>query len=165
MDKTRILLDGLVACIPFSIVVWASFLWKPRVWLHSLPQDIQELAAPKTPSERRATAWIGTLVLACFFGVPIALTWKLHAEQSSGLSFAQALLHLYGVWMTVNLWDLVGIDWPYAFWMDPARPPIPGTAGACGYKDYAFHFRAFMKASAFSLIIIVPAALVISLLS
>ena len=60
-------------------------------------------------------------------------------------------------------WDLVLIDWPYAYFVDPSRPPIPGTAGALGYKDYGFHARAFLKASAFSLAIIVPAALLMSL--
>ena len=33
-----------------------------------------------------------------------------------------------------------------------------------GYKDYGFHARAFLKASAFSLAIIVPAGILISLL-
>ena len=51
--------------------------------------------------------------------------------------------------MVVNAWDLVGIDWPYAYCMDPDRPPIPGTAGAHGYKDHTFHARAFLKASVF----------------
>jgi hypothetical protein len=103
-------------------------------------------------------------VLLCFFGVPIALTYRMHAEVPGGTSFVRAFAHLYGVWTLVNLWDLVGIDWPYAFFMNPERPPIPGTAGARGYKDYGFHARASLKASVFGLAIIVPAALVISLL-
>ena len=78
MEANRILLDGLIACIPFSVVVWAV-----------------------VPVEAGGVA-------------PVAAS---------------------------------------------------GYAGARGYKDYAFHFTAFMKASAFSLIVIVSAALVISLLS
>jgi hypothetical protein len=159
---SRVLADGLLACVPFSVVVWTTFLSKPRLWLHSLPPDIQAMAPPKTEGERRLTAWMGTLVLLCFFGVPAALTWRLHDAMPGGLSFAQALAHLYGVWMVVNLWDLVLIDWPYTYLVNPARPPIPGTAGARGYKDYGFHARAFLTASLFSLAIIVPAALVIS---
>lgn len=158
----RILVDGLLACVPFSIVVWTSFTLTPRIWLHSLPPDIQAMAPPKTAAERRVTAWVAPLVLMSFFGVPILLTWRLHLEVVGGLSFRDALTHLYGVWMVINLWDLVGIDWPYAYFVDPNRPPIPGTAGADGYKDYAFHLRSFLKASVFSLAIILPAALLIS---
>jgi hypothetical protein len=56
------------------------------------------------------------------------------------------------------------MDWPYAYFVDPDRPPIPGTNGAAGYKNYAFHARAFLKASVFSLAIIVPAGIVIALM-
>ena len=70
--------------------------------------------------------------------------------------------YLYGVWMEINLWDLVAIDWPYAYFVDPDRPPIAGTAGACGCKDYGFHFRMFLKASVLSLAIILPVALLIA---
>lgn len=122
---TRIAADGRLACVPFSAVVWASFLLRPRIWLHSLPTDIQSMAAPKTPAERRLTGWLGSLVL-------------------------------------INTWDLVGIDLPYAYWVNPNRPPIPGTAGARGYKDFRFHARAFLKASVFGLVLINPAAVVIA---
>lgn len=162
MSLARILADGLLAVVPFSIVVWASFLSMPRLWLHSLPPDIQAMAPAKTAAERRMTGVMGTLVLLCFFGIPIALTWRLHREVPGGLTFVHALTHLYGVWMVINLWDLVAIDWPYAYFVDPRRPPIPGTAGARGYKDYVFHARAFLKASVFSLAIIVPAAFLVS---
>jgi hypothetical protein len=163
MDLNRILTDGLIACVPFSVAVWASFLSRPRLWLHSLPSDIQAMAPPKTAAERRLTGVMGAVILLTFFGIPIALTWRLHTSVPGGLDFRQALIHLYGVWMIVNVCDLLLIDWPYAYFVDPERPPIAGTAGARGYKDYAFHARAFLKASVFSLAIIVPAAFVISL--
>ncbi len=159
---TRILIDGLIACLPFSAVVWASFLLRPRMWLHALPPDIQRMATPKTPAETRLTLWVAPFVLFTFFGVPMLQTWWLHQRTPGGLSFGSALIHLYGVWMVVNLWDLVAIDWPYAYLVDSDKPPIPGTAGARGYKDYAFHARAFLKASVLSLLLIVPAAALIA---
>jgi hypothetical protein len=164
VEWDRILTDGLMACVPFTLVVWASFLSRPRLWLHSLPQDIQSMAPSKTVAERRATVWMGAVVLFCFFGVPILLTWRRHTAVPGGLSLLESTVHLYGVWMVVNVWDLVGMDWPYAYFVDPDRPPIPGTNGAAGYKNYAFHARAFLKASVFSLAIIVPAGIVIALM-
>ena len=55
----RVLADGLTACIPFSVVVWASVLSMPRLWLHSLPPDIQAMVPPKTAAERKLTALMG----------------------------------------------------------------------------------------------------------
>jgi len=163
MAWSRVLVDGLMACVPFTVVVWASFFSNPRLWLHSLPLDIQAMAPPKTAAERRTTVWVGALVLSCFFGIPVLLTWRLHAELPGGLSPLESITHLYGVWMVVNVWDLVAIDWPYAYLVDPSRPPIPDTTDAPGYKDYGFHAKAFLKASVFSLAIIVPAGTLISL--
>jgi len=157
-------LDGLIACVPFTVVALGSFLLKPRLWLHSLPPDIQAMAPPKTRAERQLTGWMGALVLLCFFGVPILLTWRRHLLLPGGLTTIESVANLYAVWMIVNAWDLVGIDWPYAYWVDLSRPPIPGTEGAQGYKAYAFHARAFLKASVFGLLVIVPAGIAISLL-
>lgn len=162
MSWARLFSDGLIAIVPFSLVVWASFLWMPRMWLHALPADIQSRVPPKTAVERRMTGYVGPIVLLAFFGAPIALTWRLHHEVPGGLSYLASFAHLYGVWMIVNLWDLVGIDWPYAWIVDPAHPPIAGTENAPGWKDYAFHARAFAKASVFGLAIIVPAAAIIA---
>jgi hypothetical protein len=148
--------------VPFSIVVWASFLSMPRLWLHSLPPDIQAMAPPKSAAERHLTGIMGAVVLTTFFGVPAALTWRLHSTLPGGLSFGEAVAHLYGVWMVVNVWDLVMMDWPYAYFVNPDRPPIAGTGGARGYKDYGFHARKFVKASVLSPAVIVPAAFLIS---
>jgi hypothetical protein len=49
--------------------------------------------------------------------------------------------------------------------VDPRRPPIPGTEGAAGYRDFGFHARAFTKACAMSLLFAVPAALLIGFLA
>jgi hypothetical protein len=160
----QMLTDGLLTCVPFSVVVLASFLLKPRLWLHSLPPDIRAMAPPKTRAERQLTLWMGSVVLFCFFGIPILFTWRRHLQVAGGLSSVEAVAYLYGVWMIVNAWDLVGIDWAYAYWVDPGRPPILGTEGAAGYKDYGFHARAFVKASVFGLAIIVPAGIAVSFL-
>lgn len=159
---SHILIDGLLSCLPFSAVAFGSFLLKPRLWLHSLPADIQAMAPQKTGAERRLTGWMGSVVLFCFFGIPILFTLRRHLQTAGGFSSLEAVGYLYGVWMIVNIWDLVGIDWPYAYWVDPCRPPIPGTEGAAGYKDYRFHARAFVKASVFSLAIILPAGIAVS---
>ena len=70
---------------------------------------------------------------------------------------------MYGIWVIVHLWDLVVIDLGHMLLIDPASPPIPNTEGARGYKDFAFHVRAFLKACIMSLLFVGPAAVVVAL--
>ena len=161
-DINRVLIDGLTVSIPFALVVWISWFTKPRLWLHSLPDDIQAMAPPKTPREKQLTIFMGVFIMATFFGGPILLTWRWNLEQN-GLPFRIILVHLYSVWLIVNVWDLLLIDWLFTTFVNPQKPPIAGTEGAAGWKNYRFHLYAGLKASIFSLFLIVPAAALISL--
>lgn len=53
LSLTTTLTHGLLICIPFSLFVYVTFSRWPRLWLHSLPADIQRLAGPKTAAEKR----------------------------------------------------------------------------------------------------------------
>lgn len=41
----------------------------------------------------------------------------------------------------MNAWDVVVIDWLIFVTIQPDSVILPGTIGAAGYSDYAFHFR------------------------
>jgi hypothetical protein len=155
---------GLFICIPFSIFAVFSFWRWPRLWLHSLPADIAEMAGPKTDTERKQTKWLLIPILLILPGLSIVSTVYLGQTTQTNLSFMGALIHIYGIWIVVHLWDFLIIDCGHALFINPQRPPIPGTEGAKGYKDYGFHFRAFLRAVLMSSLFVVPSALVISLL-
>lgn len=161
---TTTLAHGLLICLPFSLFALVTFARWPRLWLHSLPPDIAALAGPKTPAEQRQTRFLLIPLLLILPGLSTVSTF-VAARADIDLSFLGAALHLYGVWVVVHLWDFLVIDCGYALLVDPSRPPIAGTAGAAGYRDYRFHFHAFLKAVLMSAIFVVPAAWVISLLT
>jgi len=48
--------------------------------------------------------------------------------------------------------DLLILDWLVFVTLRPKIVVLPGTEGAKGYGDYGFHFRAFLKGLAGSLI-------------
>ena len=157
------LVHGLLICIPFSAFVLITFIFHPRLWLHSLPSDIQQLAARKTEKERRQTRYL--LLPVYLFILPgLSVISTLYVAQSSNidLTFIDAFAHIYGIWVIVHVWDFAIIDLGYMLFLDPDDPPILGTEGAEGWKDVSFHFRSLLRAVPMSLIFVLPAAAVIS---
>ncbi|MEX2582127.1 MAG: hypothetical protein WD766_02565 [Gemmatimonadota bacterium] len=155
---TTTLAHGLLICIPFSLFVYGTFTRWPRLWLHSLPVDIQEMAGPKTALEQRRTRLLLIPCLLILPGLSVASALVAASRPNVDLSFMGATPHIYSIWIIVHLWDLIVIDFGYALLMDPARPPIPGTAGAEGYRDLSFHLRSFFRAVAMSAIFVLPSA-------
>ena len=60
---TQFFTDSAIYVAAFTAVVLVSFLWKPRLWVHDLPTDIQAMAGPKTPLERRQTRLLGVVMI------------------------------------------------------------------------------------------------------
>jgi len=95
---------------------------------------------------------VGGLLIILFFGLPILLLWDLKAILGADFSFWTAWLYAYALFMGFNLWDLVVLDWVGISLIDPQNPPIPGTVGAAGWRDYAFHFYGFLKGCVMGLV-------------
>ncbi len=149
---SEFLLDLLILTTVFTVFVVGTLRWKPRIWLHDLPADIQALAAPKTADEQRLTTILGAPFIVLFLGLPLLLTWDLKASLGADFSFFSAWLYAYALFVGVNLWDLIALDWIGISLVDPQRPPFPGTEGAAGWRDYAFHFYGFLKGCVIGLV-------------
>jgi hypothetical protein len=142
---SRILIDGLLLTAAFSVVVLPSLWFRPRLWLHDFPADIQARVPPKSASEQQQTRVLGVIFFAVLLSVQFALIARLQADLGAALTPVGILLYVYGVFFIVNLIDLVVIDWGGFTLIDPQNPPLPGTEGAAGWRDYAFHWRGFLK--------------------
>lgn len=161
----QLFIDLTILITFFTVFVVGTLRWKPRLWLQDFPADIQAMAGPKTPAEKRLTQVIGIPFILLFFGLPLLLSWDLKAMMGTGFSFLSAWLYGYALFFSVNLWDLVVIDWLGSLLVDPQNPPIAGTEGAKGYRDYAFHFKAFLKGCALGLVYATFFAAVITFLA
>jgi hypothetical protein len=51
--------DMAVLITFFTIFVVGTLRWKPRLWLQDFPADIQAMAGPKTPAEKRLSQIVG----------------------------------------------------------------------------------------------------------
>lgn len=148
---------ALLICIPFTVFVLITFWKKPRLWLHSLPEDIQNLATPKTKFEIRQTKTI-LLPIMLMILPGLSVLSAIYASQNvDGLSLIGIFVHLYLVWAIIHIWDFFIIDCGFCYMIDLSHPPIKGTEGAKGWKNYTFHLLALRKALAMTLVFVVPA--------
>ena len=160
---TTTLLHGFLICLPFTIFALVSFHINPRLWLHSLPADIQRISPPKTVGEIKLTRYVLLpLFLLILPGLSALSTIYVVLKMHIDLSFQGAFLHLYTIWIVVHLWDFLIIDCGFAFFTSPQHPPIAGTEGAKGWRDYGFHFRSLLKAIVLSALFVLPAAALIA---
>jgi hypothetical protein len=67
------------------------------------------------------------------------------ANRGYELSFAVTFAASFLVFFTFNLVDLLIFDWLIFVGMQPKFAVLPGTEGLAGYRDYAFHFKGFLK--------------------
>lgn len=159
IDFSTTLLHGILICVPFTVFVTITF-WKwPRLWLHSLPKDIIQLAPPKTLREKAVTKYVLLPVyLLILPGLSVASTVWIVTTLREDFLFVGILSHLYGIWIMVHAWDLLVIDSIAMMLINKDDPPIAGTAGAAGWKSYSFHIYSFVKAVLMSGFFVVPAS-------
>ncbi|MEM1447797.1 MAG: hypothetical protein AAF726_02795 [Planctomycetota bacterium] len=137
IDLEFVLLDGSVMSILIGALVAATFWSTPRTYLRDMPPDIQEAAAPITEREARSAGIVGLIVVSILLaGLVISAL-----RRTGGEGYLDAALHCYLVFQVFNLFDLVVLDWGMMMFIDPARPPIPGTENARGYRAFGFHAR------------------------
>jgi hypothetical protein len=144
--------DLLIIIAYCTIFIVVTVRWRPRIWLHDFPADIQALTPPKTDAEKRLTALLATPFIIGFFILPILLMWDLKSTLGVNASFFNLWLYAYALFFGFNLWDLVILDWIGISLVDPQKPPFEGTEGAAGWRDYAFHFYGFLKGCVIGLV-------------
>lgn len=146
----RIILDGLLFSAIASVFIIVTLRLNPRIWLHDYPPDIQARVPPKTEGERRRSLLVGLPFLILLVAVPLISTLVLKRQCQGEISFLQLALHAFGVVFVFNVVDWLVLDWLMFCAITPGFVVIPGSEGAAGYKDYGFHFRGFLKGTAFS---------------
>ncbi|MEM7077833.1 MAG: hypothetical protein AAF513_04300 [Pseudomonadota bacterium] len=141
IDLGLLLLDGAVLCLFIGMLVAGSFARAPRMWLRDLPADIQSRTAPMTHAEVRSAQLIGVVIVSLLFCGQVVSTLRYGFEHG----YLLALLHAYLLFQIFNFFDFLVIDCGIMLAIDPADPPIEGTAHAAGYRNFVFHALASLK--------------------
>jgi hypothetical protein len=150
LNLTQIVTDGAVLSLLASLVLIAVLRFNPRLFLQDYPDAIREAVPPKTERERRQSLLVSIPFLALFLVIPVASTLALKRSSPLVPSFLQLSLHAFGVVFIFNLVDLLLLDWVMFCLITPKFIIVPGTEEMKEYKDYAYHFRAFMKGTILS---------------
>ncbi|MEL7025305.1 MAG: hypothetical protein AAGL69_16345 [Pseudomonadota bacterium] len=93
-----------------------------------------------TAQEKSLALKVGLSTVAVMLGTLAISTVRFGFEGG----FWLAVLHAYLLFQFFNVVD-VAIDWAALALIDPADPPIPGTAGAPGWSNYPYHAIASIK--------------------
>ena len=145
---STIILYGVPCSLILSAVILAMAWRNPRFLLQDYPSDIRAAAPPKTPAERRASAYWAALFFLVLVGFPITAALSTRVAQGDFLS---VFLSAFGVTLLFNIVDWLVLDWLIVCTITPRFVVIPGTEGMAGYKNYGMHFRGFLIGTLFSI--------------
>lgn len=144
INISKILLDGALLSILASIILIGILRFNPRLFLQDYPDEIQNQVPPKTDQEKRQSLMVGIPFLLLLFVVPFISTLVLKRQSGEMFSFFHLFFNAFGVVFIFNLVDLLLLDWLLFCFITPSFLVIPGTNGMQAYKDYGYHFRAFL---------------------
>ena len=138
----------------YNLTTSAALLWmmakNPRFMLQDYPQEIIAMVPPQTDQEKKGARIHGLPFLLMLFVFPLIVGFVL--RFSHNMSFLQVFLYILELLFSFNLVDLLILDWLIFCKINPKFMVIPGTDGNPAYKDYRYHFIAFLKGTVFSIL-------------
>jgi len=140
--------------ILYNVTTTAALLWmitkNPRMMLQDYPQEIIEIVPPKTEKEKKDARLYGLPFLGLLFFYPLAAGF--YTKFNTDYSFYNIWVYVFSLLISFNVFDLLVIDWLIFCTITPTFIVIPGTERHPAYKDYRFHFTAFLKGTVFSIL-------------
>jgi hypothetical protein len=140
---------GLVYGLVLSGLMSSTFVTmayiNAEMWLPDYPPDIQQRFGPMSERAKRQRKLASLPVGLFLIGTILLLLVHLANVLDRSLSFGAVFLSTATMLLLFNVVDLLVVDWLIGIRICPRFIILPGTEGAAGYHDYAFHFRAFLK--------------------
>jgi hypothetical protein len=154
-DLTLLLQHGVLYGVILSVLMVLAFVGaaylNPEIWLPDYPPDIREIFGPMSERAKRQRRLVGIPVFLLLSVVLVLSSVRL-AQIGSGSVFFSVFFGTFIVLLVFNAVDLLILDLLIFVTLRPRIVVLPGTEGADGYGDYGFHFRAFLRGLAGSLI-------------
>jgi len=143
----------VVCCILFTLMVLPSLYKDPINWVMDFPPEIikrvESLSQYKDKIKKKEKRHIKKKLLAI---IAFVLVLSVVAYFSGCRSFLDTFLHVFIIFLAVNLYDLIILDWGIACHSRKIR--IPGTEDMeKEYNNPWFHTRGFIKGCVLGLIV------------
>ena len=136
---------GAILSLVMSITFLTLMVLNPEVWVGDYPPDIKEKFGPMSAKAQKLKKLAGLPVLLLIFSTVGWAMVRWAGTHAAPLTFVEAFLSSFLILTLFNLVDWLILDWLIFVTIQPRLIILPGTEGMAGYKDYAFHFYAFLK--------------------
>lgn len=144
INLPNIVLYGVILSFSCSLVILLSLWVNPRLWLQDYPKSIQCKVPAKTKEEKQQSLVWGIPFLILLLAIPLISCLRMKHHDGSSISYLTYFINAFGVAFVFNVVDLLLIDWLLFCAITPKFMVIPGTEGMVDYKNYRFHFKAFL---------------------
>lgn len=150
MNLETTLLHGLVWALMWSsMVTFIEIKW-PHVFLHDYPKELQEVINLPPFKNKKSAYMFETIAMLLI--VAFILWSGIYTYHTIPVNYWTIFLHILIICMCWNIFDLIVMDWLIFCTWQPKFIVLPGSEGNKAYKDYKFHFIAFLKGSVISAI-------------
>lgn len=139
------LLYGLILSALMSALFLGGAMLNPEVMLRGYPPDIKAKYGPASEASQKIRKPLALLLFLFLFGTVTLSLVQLTRVNGVEFNFWTAFLSTLITFFTFNLVDLVILDWLIFVTLQPKFVVLVGTEGMAGYKDYVFHFKAFLR--------------------
>lgn len=154
------LLYGIILSAVLFALIAGTLYGCPMIWIGDAPPETQALAPPMTESDRRIKRIVAIATLLLLVGVFGAALVAFRRLGGGQLTFGEAALSTFLIFMTFNLVDLLLIDWLLIVKLRPSFIMILGPERPMSYGDFGYHFRGFLKGTAGGVIVSLAVAAV-----
>lgn len=146
---THASMAGIILSVLLAALMAISFRVAPDMWVGDYPEDIQQEFGEMSDKAKRYRTPVAIAFFVLVVLVPLLGLMLLRASSELVLGIFDFALYSFVSLFVFNLFDLLILDWLIFVTIQPSSIVLPGTEGMAGYKDYGFHFRAFISGIGF----------------
>ena len=137
MNYTVIIIEAVVLTLAFTAMILIPLVKNPVWWIADYPEDIQEEYF-KTHERIPTKFFSATVLLKKGMALLVALALLLIVVKLAGAyDFGSAFLLSYGLWLFIDWYDCLFLDWVLFANMKAVR--LPGTE----HMDKAYHQKRY----------------------
>lgn len=130
-----------VFLVGFCVILGVGAVVSPGAMAHDYPEAIRERYGPKTDRDRAVTVVMSVLMAILMLGSPIIAMFALRDALGGTIGFLDGMVVGVIVFVLMNIFDLLIVDWLLFCTVQPSFFVLPGTRGMPEYRDYAFHWK------------------------
>lgn len=158
-------IQSIIICAVFSLLIYLLGRKDPIKAIMSYPPAIRKRVENLPQYKNTIHKEKKNHILKKLISIPLFVAFIAFLSWIAGArTFESAFIHSFLLFLIVNLWDLIVLDW--IWFCNSKRAIIPGTEDmTSAYKEKLFHLRGFTIGLAIGLVVSFLAASVVALIN